>query len=132
MDRGDENSTLVAQYLAAYNSMNIDGMVELLCDDVVFNNIVGDRLTHEARGTTEFREMALSSAGSFSQREQQVLSTRTAGTGDNSRLVVNIRFSAVLSQDLPGVGDRGATIEMDGESEFEFFEGKISRIVDRS
>jgi len=107
-------------------------MVALLHEDLVFHNVAGGQLTHQAHGIAEFRAMALNTAVLFSQREQRVLSIQGTGAEDDRRLVLSIGFSGVLAQEFPGVGRPGETIDMTGESEFAFCEGKIARIVDRS
>ncbi|HEX5512981.1 MAG TPA: hypothetical protein VFY81_01155 [Gammaproteobacteria bacterium] len=49
----------------------------------------------------------------------------------STSLVATISYRGVLAVDLPNGLTTGAVITLIGESEFEFSNGKISRIIDR-
>jgi hypothetical protein len=46
--------------------------------------------------------------------------------------IASIAFRGVLAADIPGGPAAGTVLELDGESEFGFAGGRISRIIDRS
>ena len=122
------NKALIQQYLAAYTAFDIPGMLALLAPDVVFENYTSDQLTASAQGIEEFRTLAEQSRGLFAEREQQLTALREWP----ERAVAGIAFRGVLAADIPGGPQAGSMIELDGKSEFEFRDGCITRIVDRS
>lgn len=122
------NKALIQQYLAAYTTLDIPGMLALLAPDVVFENYTNDQLTASAIGIDQFRALAEQSSGLFAEREQQLTALREWP----ARAVAGIAFRGVLAADVPGGPRAGTVIELDGKSEFEFRDGLITRIVDRS
>jgi hypothetical protein len=58
-----EQRDLIAQYVAAYNRFDVDGMVALLTDDVRFENVASGRVTAAAAGAAEFRALAERAVG---------------------------------------------------------------------
>jgi steroid delta-isomerase-like uncharacterized protein len=119
---------IVNDYLAAYNSFDLERMFSVLADTVRFENYSGDELTAQANGLAEFRQLAEQSKGIFSEREQRV--TRwEIGASD---VKVDIAYRGTLAQDIPGGPAAGTVLELNGVSEFAFEDGKISRIVDRA
>ncbi|RPE80089.1 nuclear transport factor 2 family protein [Vulcaniibacterium tengchongense] len=121
-------ANLIERYLAAYNAFDVDGMLALLRADVVFENYSGGVLTASARGIEEFRALAERAKALFVEREQRVTALRV----DGDRAVAGIAYRGRLATDLPGGPAAGATIELQGESEFVFRDGRIARLVDRS
>lgn len=122
------NKALIQQYLAAYTAFDIQGMLALLSPDVVFENYTSDQLTASAQGVEQFRALAEQSQHLFSEREQQLTALREWP----ERAVAGIAFRGVLAADIPDGPKAGTVIELDGKSEFEFRNGLITRIVDRS
>jgi len=127
MDRPDTES-LIARYLSAYNAFDIDGMLALLSPQIRFENHSGGERNAATNGIDEFRALAESSKALFSQREQRV--TKLALDGHVA--VADIAYRGVLAVDVPGGPPAGTVLELQGQSEFSFEGGKISRIVDRS
>lgn len=123
-----ENMKIIHVYIDAYNRFDIDAMLAVLHDNVVFRNFSNGKLTHETRGLAQFRAQAQTAAAMFSHRQQTVISAHETGTG----IIVSIRYAGTLSQDLPNGMTSGETIELDGQSEFQFKDGKIVFIADRS
>lgn len=122
------NKALIQQYLAAYTAFDLPGMLALLASDVVFENYSNDQLTASAHGIEQFRSLAEQSSGLFVEREQRLTALREWP----ERAVAGIAFRGVLAADIPGGPKAGTVIELDGKSEFEFRDGCITRIVDRS
>lgn len=122
------NKTLINQYLEAYTAFDVDGMLALLSADVVFENYANGQLTASAQGIEQFRALAEQSKRLFSEREQRLTALREWP----DHVVAGIAFRGVLAHDIPGGPKAGSIIELDGKSEFEFRDGAITRIVDRS
>lgn len=118
----------VADYVAAYNAFDVEGMLALFTPDVRFENHAGGRLTAEADGVNAFRALAEAAAVLFAQREQRI--TTLDVSGDTARAA--IAWSGVLAADVPGGPAAGERLELVGYTEFGFRDGRICRIVDRS
>lgn len=125
---GAEPNELIQRYLTAYNRFDVDGMLDLLSPAVVFENFSAGELTASTRGLDQFAELARQSAAMFSEREQRVvgLSVRPESTA------VDIMYRGRLAVDIPGGPTAGTILDLQGQSEFWFDDGLISKIVDRS
>lgn len=123
-----EKKALIQTYLDAYNAFDVDAMMEVLHDDVTFENIAGDAVTARADGRDEFRALAEKSAEMFAEREQVIQEIEIDGDG----AVAQIRFTGTLAVDLPNGMAAGDAMELEGRSEFAFADGKIVEIVDIS
>jgi ketosteroid isomerase-like protein len=119
---------LIARYLAAYNAFDIDGMLALLSADIRFENYSGGQLTAAATGIDEFRQLAERSRALFSEREQRITGLRLG----HDSAVAGIAYRGRLAIDIPDGPSAGSVLDLHGESEFAFADGRISRIVDRS
>lgn len=119
---------LIEQYLAAYTSFDVEGMLELLSDGVAFENYLDDQLTASASGKQAFRELAASSSDIFSEREQKIVSLRM----DDSRAIAVVQFRGVFAKSFENGPQCGDVMELTGKSEFEFEDGRITRIIDRA
>lgn len=119
---------LIDRYLAAYNAFDVDGMLSLLSQDVRFENYSGDQLTAATSGADEFRKLAEQSRSLFSEREQRIAGLEF---GHDSAIAV-IAYRGKLAADIPDGPSAGTVLDLQGESEFSFGNGQITRIVDRS
>lgn len=119
---------LIDRYLAAYNAFDVDGMLSLLSQDVCFENYSGDQLTAATSGIDEFRKLAEQSRSLFSEREQRIAGLEF---GHDSAIAV-IAYRGKLAADIPDGPSAGTVLDLQGESEFSFGNGQITRIVDRS
>lgn len=119
---------LIERYLVAYNAFDVESMLALLSQDVVFENFLGDQLTASTKGADQFRELAQQSATMFSEREQRV----TGVTIQPQSTVVDIAYRGRLAVDVPDGPAAGTVLDLKGQSEFWFKDGLISKIVDRS
>ncbi|MNM34987.1 SnoaL-like domain protein [compost metagenome] len=123
-----DNKELVNRYLVAYNSFNIDGMLALLSPDVRFENYSSGQLTDATNGIDEFRELAEKAKSLFSEREQRI----TKLTLSQNSAIADIAYRGQLAADIPGGPSAGTVLNLQGQSEFSFKDGQISKIVDRS
>ena len=123
-----DNKELVNRYLVAYNSFNIDGMLALLSPDVRFENYSSGQLTDATNGIDEFRGLAEKAKSLFSEREQRI----TKLTLSQNSAIADIAYRGQLAADIPGGPSAGTVLNLQGQSEFSFKDGQISKIVDRS
>ena len=126
--KNSEMKDLIARYLIAYNSFDIEGMLELLSQDVRFENYSGDQLTVTTHSITEFKQLAEQSKSLFSEHEQRM--TNLDFVGDSAE--VTIAYRGKLAMDIPDGPQAGTLLKLQGKSEFSFHSGKITKIVDRS
>lgn len=119
---------LIRQYIAAYNAMDVPGMVALLHDVIVFENVSNTSGTTVLSGKAQFETLARQSLGVFISREQRI---RSLTLGDRTA-AVEIDFSAILAVDLPSAQKAGEALMLRGVTIFAFTDGKIARISDYS
>lgn len=123
-----DKEDLIQRYLAAYNAFDVAGMLDLLSPDVRFDNYSDGQLTHTVNGIGEFRELAEKSASLFSEREQRI----TRLTFGQKSAIADIAYRGRLAADMPDGPSAGKVLNLQGQSEFYFQGGQISKIVDRS
>jgi len=119
---------IIENYLEAYNSFEIEGMVNLLHKDIIFRNISNGETTTETRGIQAFRELAQQSSTMFSSRRQII----TEYSVINDKVEVGIDYEGILAVDFPNGLKIGDKLQLNGKSKFEIKEGKISLIEDYS
>lgn len=126
----DEQSKrkLIEKYLKAYNTFDIDGMLTTLHPDVEFRNISGGKINTSTSGIEEFHKLAEEAKKIFKSRNQSIISFMTA----EDKTIIEIEYEGVLATDLPNGMKAGQVINLNGRSEFEFKNGKISSITDIS
>lgn len=119
---------LIERYVAAYNSFDVAGMIELLHPDVIFENIDSGEVTAAARGLEEFRALAERAATLFTSRRQTIRRYTPSASGAE----VEIDYEGVLATDLGPKLKAGETLRLVGRSTFVIRQGKLARIVDES
>ncbi|MGV2966164.1 nuclear transport factor 2 family protein [Paenibacillus sp. AGC30] len=125
---GKEIRDIIENYLEAYNSFEIERMVGLLHNDIIFRNISNGETTTDTRGITAFRELAEQSSTMFSSR----LQTITNYCVINEKVEVGIDYEGILAVDFPNGLKSGDKLQLKGKTTFEIKEGKISLIEDYS
>ena len=80
------------------------------------------------RVAEQFREIAMQSKALFLSRQQKTTNFKFVG----NIATVDIYYEAVLAVDLPNGMKAGKVLRLNGQSEFEFKDGKIYRITDFS
>lgn len=123
-----EKRALVDSYVAAYNALDVDGMLATVHPEIEFRNIAGGEVDASASGTAALRRLAELSKGFFTSRRQEITSFRTEG----DTAVATILFEGVLAADLPNGMKAGESMRLEGRSEFGFRDGRIDRITDYS
>lgn len=124
----DEMRSLIDRYIAAYNAFDIEGMLEVVHDDVEFRNIAAGETTASTSGKPALRQLAEQSKGLFSERRQEITSFDVEGDCASA----GISYEGVLAVDLPNGLTAGDTLRLTGRSEFGFRDGAIDRITDHS
>lgn len=120
--------SLIKQYIAAYNQMNVPSMMALLHDVIVFENVSNTKGITATSGKADFERLARQSLGMFRSRRQTIRSL----TLGESTAAVEIEYEAVLAIDLPTGSKAGETMQLRGVTVFAFSDGKIIRISDYS
>ena len=124
-----EKRAIVDEYIRAYNSFDINGMMELLHPDIEFQNISAGQVNAAASGAGQFRQLAEQGAGLFRSRCQTI--THYAEPARDAAHVA-IAYEAELAIDLPNGMKAGDRLSLTGRSEFRFRDGKIAHLVDHS
>ena len=119
---------LIERYIGAYNRFDIQGMLDTLSDDVRFEHHAGGTLAVATDGKAEFEKLARVGAAMFASRHQAVQSLEEADGG----IVAIIDFHGEIAEDIPDGPGAGTVIEMRGQSEFGFADGRISRVIDKA
>jgi hypothetical protein len=123
-----EKRVLVDSYVAAYNALDVEGMLATVHPEVEFRNVAGGEVDASASGIEALRRLAECSKELFSSRHQEITDFRIEG----AIAVATIRFEGVLSADLPNGMKAGDLMRLEGRSEFGFRDGRIDRITDFS
>ncbi len=124
---------LIRQYIAAYNRMDVPGMMALLHDVIVFENVSNTNGIITTSGKTDFEMLARQSLSMFQSRRQTI---RSLTLGERTA-AVEIEYEGVLAADLPTGRNAellkaGETMRLRGVTMFAFSDGKIARISDYS
>ena len=119
---------MIENYVEAYNSFDVSGMVKLLHQNILFRNYVNGEVNVETYGIQAFKELAEKSIKTFSSRRQNIMEYRVR----EDKIEVFINYEGILAVDLPNGLKTGNKLRLKGKSVFQFEEGKISRIEDYS
>lgn len=124
----EKQKTIIEKYIAAYNSFDVNGMTQYVHQDICFKNIANGQLNLTLEGIEKFEVQANAVKAYFKDRKQTI----TAWTFDEDKVIIDIDYFAIVAQEFPNGWKVGDTIELKGQSEFTFKEGRIIQIVDRS
>jgi hypothetical protein len=124
----NEVKVLIQSYLNAYNSFDVEGMLQLLHNDIEFRNISNGVVNVETKGIEEFRELAEQSKKIFSNRLQTI--NNYSITDD--KVEVEINFEGTLATELPNGLKAGETILLKGKTLFKVKDKKLLLIEDYS
>jgi ketosteroid isomerase-like protein len=124
----EEIKGVIYRYIDAYNSFDIDAMMERLAPDIQFENVSRGEVNAKTLGKAEFEVLARQSARLFASRKQTVETIKVEGDS----AFAEIEFEGILAQDLPNGLKAGEKLALKGATEFKFVNGLISSIVDRS
>jgi ketosteroid isomerase-like protein len=119
---------LVKTYVQAYNRFDVEGMLSVLHDRIVFENISDGEMTLEIKGIEAFKNQAEQAAKIFTERTQKIEDFVFSDDGCE----VDIDYRGIIAVDLPNGLKAGDEIKLKGKSVFRFAGGKISKIRDIS
>lgn len=120
------NRFLLTDYIRRYNEKNVDGMLELFTEDVVFESISSATGYINVKGKENLRRLAEKSVEIFAERQQ----TPTTMVLDDDNIAVEIEYRARLAMDLPDGKKAGDEVEFRGASFFVVRDGLISKLTD--
>lgn len=124
----NQHKKAIEHYIKSYNDFDIQGMTKDLTDNVGFQNISNGNVDLRTEGIKEFSKQAELAKQYFKTRKQTIESWEFK----DSIVIIKIDYKAVLAIDLPNGLKTGDTLELKGESEFEFENQKIKRIIDKN
>ena len=119
---------IINRYIQNYNDRDIEGMLDCVTEDVVFENISNTGQSMRLEGRDQMGEVAQLSGNAFSYRRQRLVNL-IIGTG---KAAAEIEFEGKAAVDLPNGVKAGETIKIRGASFFEFRGRLLSRIADYS
>jgi len=119
---------IISRYIACYNSRDIEGMLECVTQDVVFENISNTGQSMRFEGREAMGEIARLSGNAFSYRRQKILNLIQSGDFASAE----VAFEAKAAVDLPTGAKAGDMIHLQGASFFQLRDGLLCRIADYS
>lgn len=119
---------IINRYIECYNQHDIEGMLDCVTEDVVFENISNTGQSMRLEGRERMGEVAELSGNAFSYRRQKLVNL-VIGTGKAS---AEIEFEGKAAVDLPNGVKAGETVKIRGASFFEFRGRLLCRIADYS
>ncbi|MEL6862056.1 MAG: nuclear transport factor 2 family protein [Pseudomonadota bacterium] len=119
---------IINRYIQSYNDRDIEGMLDCVTEDVVFENISNASQSMRLEGREQMGEVARLSGNAFSYRRQRLINL-IIGEGKAS---AEIEFEGKAAVDLPNGVKAGETVKIRGASFFEFRGRLLSRIADYS
>ena len=119
---------IIERYITSYNARDIEGMLECVTNDVVFENISNTGQSMRLEGKAAMGQVAELSCNAFSYRRQRLISlTHAAG-----KAAAEVEFEGKAAVDLPNGVRAGETMKLRGASFFEMRGALLSRIADYS
>lgn len=118
----------IRNYIDAYNSFDVDGMMKDMVDDVVFENISGGQVNMKLNGLQAFRQQAEQAKSYFSSRRQII--TDVMHRGNETEIAID--YEATLAIDLSNGMKVGDELKLTGQSVFTFEGDKIIALKDIS
>ncbi len=119
---------IINRYIKSYNDRDIDGMLDCVTEDVVFENISNTGQSMRLEGRELMGQVATLSGNAFSYRRQKLVNL-VLGTG---KAAAEIEFEGKAAVDLPNGVKAGEAVKIRGASFFEFRGRLLSRIADYS
>ena len=118
---------VIRNYISAYNSFDIAGMLACLSDDIEFKNIANGEVSAHTKSKAEFEVLANMGVSAFKSRTQTVTCSMTV----SDITLIDIDYEAVVATDLPNGWKAGQELSFLGASAFELRGDKIMRIIDQ-
>jgi len=119
---------IIEDYMIAYNTFNIEGMLKHMHVDVVFENRSEGQRTHRTEGIEALRQQAETASTLFNERKQTIKKWCFL----DHQVRVTIDYQATLATELPNGLKKGDTLSLSGYSTFFFKNDLIIQLVDES
>ena len=119
---------IINRYIQSYNERDIDGMLDCVTEDVIFENISNAGQSMRLEGRDRLGDVAELSGNAFSHRRQRLINL-VIGAG---KAAAEIEFEGKAAVDLPNGVKAGELVKIAGASFFEFRGRLLSRIADYS
>jgi steroid delta-isomerase-like uncharacterized protein len=119
--------TIIQNYLDAYNSKDVDALVDCVADAVVFENVSNRGQSMKIEGRDAFARLANQAAAMFVSRNQSV----RMAVVDGNNVALEVDWTGTPAVDL-GPMKAGVEVAMRGASFITISDGKLARIVDLS
>lgn len=119
---------MITRYISCYNSRDIEGMLDCVTDDVVFENISNTGQSMRLEGKPAMRQVAELSGNAFSYRRQRLVNLVVT----DEKAAAEVEFEGKAAVDLPNGVAAGETVKIRGASFFEMRGGLLSRVADYS
>jgi hypothetical protein len=123
-----DQEEIIKNYISAYNSFDLDGMFANLHSEIEFINFDKGEVNLTIIGIDAFKVQAKQAALIFKSRHQKITTIVYKG----NLVEVDIHYTGILAKGLPNGLKEGDEIELSGKSVFEFHDGLIIKLVDRS
>lgn len=120
------NQNILEDYIRRYNLKDIEGMMSLFSDDVVFESISSASGIISVQGKEKFRLLATKSSEVFKVRRQ----TPVTMVHDRTNAAIEAKYWCVLALDLPDGKKEGEEVQYRGASFFTFRDGLIARLTE--
>lgn len=120
--------TLIENYVEAYNTMDITGMLMNLHNDIVFENYSKGVLMLRLEGIQAFEIQAEKACTFFNWRKQTIKDWQIS----QDEIIISIDYHAELAMDFSESMKAGDELKLSGTSTFRFKDGLISFIKDES
>ncbi len=124
----EQREQIIRNYIAGYNSFDIEKMTLDFKDEIVFQNIQNNEVNMILNGITDFKQQAEKARLYFETREQRI----TAMKHDISETEFEIEYLAVWAMDLPNGLKKGQKLALTSKSIFKFQDNKIVQLIDIS
>ena len=119
---------IISNYIAAYNSFDVEKMVTDFDDNIRFENISNGRVDMTLTGIDAFKQQAEQAKRLLSERKQTILSF----VHEADQTTIQIDYFAILAIDLPYGLKKGAELRLSGVSVFKFNGNKVVALSDIS
>lgn len=121
---------LIERYVDCYNSMDIDGMLDCVDEQVIFENVSNTGNSMRLQGKDALREVAGLGAQAFTYRRQNVVKLICDDAARSA--AAEVEFRGIAALDLPNGTKKGESIALRGVSLFECRGDRLTRIADFS
>ncbi len=120
------NQNIVEDYIRRYNLIDLEGMLALFSEDVVFESISSATGIISVQGKEKFRLLATKTAEIFKVRRQ----TPVTMVLDRTTAAIESRYWSVLARDLPDGKKEGEEVQYRGASFFTLKDGLIVKLTE--